>query len=320
MRNLELVRAEAAGGPADGLEPLDPRLTSILDLGSRDEYEAAADAVEELLGEGIHDIRLSVIYLYQAFVDRGLGGIAEVLSELGRMLEGDWGAFGPSDRKDKHVDKSVAWFFQHAMDLIEYREHKRDEVWSRWLASTAVDDLVRAGSETERILNRLSDDAFDASAERIGRALRWLREQQRTLEAHEKPALADESASPPVDAQGDDKGESDGGSIARAQSSMEARTRPSAKYHELCAKLDAFQELIRRSSHTKAALVGDDVLNLIEHFDPREYFPGLFADFFAELSGHIGRLSPHWEERESIAWKTMEQFYRVDIDGFVGDE
>jgi hypothetical protein len=89
-------------------------------------------------------------------------------------------------------------------------------------------------------------------------------------------------------------------------------------YYELVDKLEAFRRLIEKREMIKASVVADDVMHIIDNFDPRTYFPDMFADFSEKLSVHVQELSPHWDERESIAWKAMVQFYRVDLRRFVG--
>jgi hypothetical protein len=91
----------------------------------------------------------------------------------------------------------------------------------------------------------------------------------------------------------------------------------SHRFVELTQKLRAFEELIKKHEYRKAALVADDLQQIIEHFDPRSYFPEVFAGFSAHLSRNIHALAEHWDDRESVAWKALAQFYHVDLDGFV---
>ena len=91
----------------------------------------------------------------------------------------------------------------------------------------------------------------------------------------------------------------------------------SHKFLELQSKLRAFELLVEQGNHERAAVVADDLLQLIEHFDPRTYFPELFVQFSALFSTNIGLLEQHWERRESMAWKALDQFYRVDLKKFV---
>ena len=54
-----------------------------------------------------------------------------------------------------------------------------------------------------------------------------------------------------------------------------------------------------------------------QHVGMRTILAGLFASFGRAVSENIGVLSEHWEERDSLAWKALEQFYRVDLQRFV---
>jgi hypothetical protein len=86
---------------------------------------------------------------------------------------------------------------------------------------------------------------------------------------------------------------------------------------ELVRKLEAFESLIAQGKHQKAALVADDLTEMISRFDPRVYFPDLFSSFGKSLAENIEILGEHWESRESLSWKALEQFYRVDLKRFV---
>ena len=96
-----------------------------------------------------------------------------------------------------------------------------------------------------------------------------------------------------------------------AQASLTLEAVPTAR--------QAFEKLIEKRSFEKAALVGDDLMTLIENFDPRKYFPDLFASFGALLSANVSSIAPHWDRRSSLEWKTLQQFYQVDIRKFVGE-
>ena len=54
-------------------------------------------------------------------------------------------------------------------------------------------------------------------------------------------------------------------------------------------------------------------------FDPRKYFPELFASFSALLSSNVSAMAPYWDRRQSLEWKTLQQFYQVDLKKFVGE-
>jgi hypothetical protein len=91
----------------------------------------------------------------------------------------------------------------------------------------------------------------------------------------------------------------------------------SQHFVELSNKLRAFEILIEKGQQEKAALVADDVLQTLDAFDPRLYFPELFARFSGLVSTNIGSLSTHWQQKDSVEWKALTQYYKVDLKGFV---
>jgi hypothetical protein len=93
----------------------------------------------------------------------------------------------------------------------------------------------------------------------------------------------------------------------------------SPQFFQLQNKLAAFEILIQKGQFEKAAVVSNDLMELIKNFDPRQYFPELFAGFFGELNKSIQQVRPHLENRDPLTWDTLEQFYQVDLDGFVQD-
>ena len=56
---------------------------------------------------------------------------------------------------------------------------------------------------------------------------------------------------------------------------------------DLVRKLEAFESLIAQGKYQKAALVADDLTDAIARFDPRVYFPEVFASFGKCLSENI---------------------------------
>ena len=63
--------------------------------------------------------------------------------------------------------------------------------------------------------------------------------------------------------------------------------------------------------------MADDVNNTIENFDPRTFFPRVFASFTRTLALNIEQVAEAEDMRETPAWKAMEAFYHTDMDGFL---
>lgn len=90
-----------------------------------------------------------------------------------------------------------------------------------------------------------------------------------------------------------------------------------AALRELLEKLEGFDALIERGDSVRAAIIADDVQSLIDDFDPRRFFPALFAAHIARRVEHRAALS---EARQLAADERneLEQLYRVDLPAFVG--
>lgn len=86
---------------------------------------------------------------------------------------------------------------------------------------------------------------------------------------------------------------------------------------ELLDKLEAFDALLREGDALRAAIIADDVQKQIDHFDPRRFFPALFAAHIARRVAFRAALS---EARQQGAdeWSELEQLYRVDLHAFAG--
>lgn len=67
----------------------------------------------------------------------------------------------------------------------------------------------------------------------------------------------------------------------------------------------------------QAALVADDILEAIEQFDPRLYFPKLFSRFFMLLATRNEELLSFEDLKDSRQWQFLREFFKVDRDGFV---
>jgi chemotaxis protein histidine kinase CheA len=88
-------------------------------------------------------------------------------------------------------------------------------------------------------------------------------------------------------------------------------------FRQLRRKLAAFQKLVSSGDHERAAIVAQDLLHTLDHFDPRLYLPTMFRKFFRVLSLVGNDLTPHMTERTDLSYKAMLQLYQVDLDYFV---
>lgn len=101
---------------------------------------------------------------------------------------------------------------------------------------------------------------------------------------------------------------------------MPAMVEESPALSSLREKLQGFELLVDKGDYVRAAIVAQDVHDLIEGFDPVTYLPSLFAGYFRTMSRHLQRLLPHLEQGDTSHGRVLSRFYQADLAGFVSDE
>lgn len=314
MRDLAFLR-QPLPTPAKGLDSVDPALAVLASLADKEQYDELEAKIEALFDEGIHDVRAISYYLWIGWARRGIEALAEIFETLAAIVRDNLEGLGPVEKREAIVAKRIAWLAQKLGDAIEYHEAKRTAEWRAWSTSVSPADLDRVLAAAQAL-----DAAIDGSCPAARPALMALAPRLHGLaEALARPV--DEAPAEPAHSDGSQV-EPDGPAATAASPVVlragRAEVGVSPAYFELVRKLDAFKKLVEKRDLTRASIVADDVMNIIEHFDPRAYFPEMFADFSELLSTNVDGISAHWQERDSVSWKLMVQFYRVDLRRFVG--
>jgi hypothetical protein len=293
--------------PSQWLESVDPRLGAIGDLVGANKFDAAADTAEEVLAEGYLDIRPISVLLYASFVERGVDGIPAIVEAADLAVRDNFDAIGPNDKKKKALfDKRLGWLFERIVDQLEYGDKTKSEQFTAWTSKVAEERVELAAAATGTLTAMLASATYDVAPRAAGRLASWLRARAEMTVIVPMPAPVAAAPEPaprtPVIAEEDPS---------------RVSLRASHKFHELMQKLRAFETLVAKGRHEKAAVVAADVQQLIEHFDPRAYFPELFSEFAALMSENVATIAAHMDLRETPAWSAMDQFYRVDLKAFV---
>lgn len=284
------------------------------------------------------DVRTFAFACYLAWREGGVAALAFVetgiLATLGTNLE----CYGPAKKKEAHLDVRLAWAINTIADDVTYHEKAGTPEWKAWTANVdaAVFATVNAHrADVREALDRgptpRAADAFARLVTTLDRSLRPLVAAAAKVEPEPVAAVAPESApiSAPISAEEVTSSPARGrgrttpheaASRQRGDTPMGGDRVELAVSHaflELVRKLEAFERLVKAGKHQKAALVADDITALITNFDPRGYFPELFAEFGKNLAENIEVLADYWDQRDTIGWKALEQYYRVDLQRFV---
>ncbi|RKH00129.1 type VI secretion system protein IglI family protein [Corallococcus carmarthensis] len=324
MRDLSLCLRPVEGGPLERLESHDQRFLTVADLVQREAYAEAADAIEALDAEGAYEVRLSAYYLFAALREDGLVRLPDALEVLVALARAAAEEVSQGEGKDKSkpavlLNKALTWLFQTLLSALKYHHGKKDAGWEAWTKGFTDGKRKDALRGIQTLQAALEGPAFRNGAQGLAGLGQWLRET--TQERAAAPAPAAEPSKPAAPAKG--RGAKSAAPPAAPASPFPRTTGPlqlrgSAHLLELCDKLKAFEVLVERGDFQKAAMVSDDVLRTLEDFDPRRYLPELFTSFGALLNRHVGDIQEHWERKDSMEWRTLSQFYQVDLGAFVG--
>jgi hypothetical protein len=313
MRDLAFLR-EPIAASARGLDSVDPVLAELTTLADKDDLPELASRVEALFDDGVFDVRPITYYLWVAWRVQGIPALPDVFRTLAAIASTNLGSLGPTEKREAHFAKRVSWLLQKVGDLIQYNEAKRTPEWKSWEATVKAGQLDAALEALRELDGTLVDGLGMARQALMALAPRL----QSLRETFSRPV----DDAPPAELSKPSGAVATPASAAAADKTVLRAGRVdigvSAAYFDLVDKLEAFRVLVEKKDLQKASVVADDLMHLIESFDPRTFFPELFADFSEKLSGQIDELSPYWADRESLGWKAMVQFYRVDLRRFVG--
>jgi len=305
-----------------GLDSVDPRLLELADLGARRAYAAAAEKAAELVGEGIFDIRALSYLLYQSALDGGFAGLADLFKAVENLIGPSFQVIGPVKKREEHFDKRLAWVFDTLSETLAYAEARQSPEWQAWRAEGSREQAERAVENAEVLIGLVADSPFRNAMRSLGSLRNWLRTQQEALNAAKSVPPSDES-----DVAGN---AASNGAVSESQP-VEAQPKVSEhpamsnrieltvspRFVELCSRLEAFEKLIERREFLKAAYLADEIQQTLDNFDPRLYFPEIFARYSELLAKNIEVVAEYWDQKESAGWKALGQFCQVNLKGFV---
>lgn len=317
MRDLSLCVRDFESG-SQRLEATEPRFQQITELAQAEKYKEAADAVEALLAENLYEVRLLGYYLFAVLHEEGLPRLPAILETLVALIRRNWEGLPKGDKRAVLLNKSVTWLFRTLLDTLTYHQTKKDERWQGWWKASTEPQSALALKKAQELQELLPETVYRTGAQALAKLVPWLRELREQILANmpqdpppAPPSSAPQQPEPPA------QPEEPSPFLKLGQP---VQLIGSAHLVELCNKLKAFEMLIERQQFEKAALVSDDILVTLEGFDPRRFFPELFSSFGALLNKHVKHIQEHWERKDSTEWKTLSQFYQVDLERFVRSE
>jgi hypothetical protein len=294
------------------LETLDERLMAIDEHAAKGRFDEAAAICEQLIDEGIYDVRPLPYLWHAAFLEGGLSSLELSLRVIENLLGASRPALSPSKRQDSLIDKRLVWFFDTVDRAIEYHREHRSEIWGRIGSSFDEAILQQALEACDRVTGRLSCETMVEATRALGQLAARLRD----LRVTPAPAASVATAEPAVAPGGSAPAEPERAVQDRSElCSMQLRV--AQPFVDLCRQLEAAQVLLEKGDFLRAAVMVEAIGRSLGNFDPRSCFPALFAPFAALVAQHAGSLEKAGGAQGSSVWQALVQYAQVDLRGFV---
>ena len=315
--NIEILNKTLDVTENPGLDTLDPRFSDIATLVQNGDYLGAAARSEAILEENIYDIRIIAYFLYGIFIDEGVSAMADIFRSLSDLIENNWEAVGPVKKKEKQTRTSLSWLMKQLIKKLQYEEEKKRGSWNSWIAgvsSDQVQDTLDALEEFRMAVTQLLDDTAGPVLDGLMKIKEWLKAFQMVVYREPEPEAEEEAE---VKEKGDAKVRRK--SHVFASMNIEQKIGIEGSYHLklLIKKIEAFEQLVTEEKFSRAALVADDINNIIANFDPMVYFPRLFSKYSLLYALNIGELVSFEEHKNTVGWQAMQELYKVDLNSFV---
>lgn len=323
MLNTSLLDGPLAISP--DVDAGDAALHRIAEAADRGDYLDAAERAAALLDKRIYDIRFIGYFYFGVLLQQGITYLPDMLARIHTLLDDDFAALGPSNKRERTIDAALQWLLQTVVDRCRYHAAQHDETWAEWLsqlypglASEIAEGLDRVAADMQRLVEEPRCLAA------LGRLRRWVMDDlphaRPSAPAREHDAAPEPDAARKATARMPRNPPALQPSLQPSlQSIVQIDAAASPAMQALLRKLHAFELLIDRGDVGKAAVVASDIKEIIESFDPLAYLPALFSTYFRLLHQTMSDLLPYWEESDSPAWQALQRFYQVDLDAFLAE-
>jgi hypothetical protein len=323
----------AAAGPLDlgtlnkslpasekpGLDTLDPRFQNIATLVEGSDFVGAAAQTEALFREDIYDVRVVGYYLYGFFLQNGLGALGDIFDCLVKLAGENWAAIGPTKKKEQHAQNALFWFYTRLAKKLEAEIEAKGEEFEKWkgaVSSEQAQALIEKHQEFKKALSAIIPEP--KAGDLMKKVDDHLKAYAKLVYVEPIPEPAPTEAAPAEAAPAETAAGAPAARPAAGAGAVPGAPAMEGSFHLqlLMNKLKAFEVVIEKQDWNRAAVISDDIAAIVGAFDPRVYFPKLFATYYALLSKNIEQIAPLWDTKETPLWKALEQFYRVDLEGF----
>lgn len=341
MTDLTFVKnasvAASSQNPLSSDHPLQAQIDKIVSLIEQEKIDEASSLIEKIFTKGVLDIRLVAYYGYAHFVNHGIASFFEIFPLLIQTIQEHWENIKPANRKDKQVQNSLNWLILHLITKLKQLEKlfKKGEVHSLWSLST-VDITLE---QLDHAMQKLEDFKIffrerwpqSTTEERIMHLLQMIKDIRdfKEIEIQEKEnRIVESEIAEPVDevlqeelplSKEIEEVESSLEEIDKCveETLQQSERLTSDRMEHLVEKMKLFERLIVKNDFLKAALVAKDIDEMIENFNPLDYFPHFFSNYFSQVARNVPSLAEYTQNANVQQMKYLENLYKTDLDLFI---
>lgn len=314
--NIDLLFGNYPASESPGLDSTDPLFDEISTLVLAGNYVEAAQRSEQVISGHVYDIRVICYFLYGHFQVNGLSSLADILHVVTGVMGNNWEAVGPVRKKEKNVQTSLDWLFRLLAQTLQHEESKKTPLWDKWqtqVDTEQVGAIIQSGDDMRRAVGMRLEESSGTVIDNWSKIQQWLRLFQNVIYRNQPVEPPEEVLQSPVETPTGFSAPVRADGMPAAGSIVEG----SCHLDILQRKLAAFERLIEQQKYLHASLLADEINGLLSNFDPRLYFPKLFARFMLLQAKHIADIGEYMESRDTMEWQALSELLKVDIDAFV---
>jgi hypothetical protein len=318
-------------------EPAEAELAPLLSALSAGREEDAYARACALLEDSLVSAPAIAAFTSGTFRREGPASLEALFASLSLAVGPRWNRVGREDTRGRHFESAVCSALRDIASVWQFSIASGAPPWPAIDRATALSALRAATAFRSAASERYEEPRFSVHVSSVESLLRSALETARApvaiapatpqirVEEDEEapPRRVDRSPSPEPEASvrtsavREDPGSREHPLSDAVLESDTVTLEVTPALRALFEKLDAFEALIERDEHLRAAIVAADVQRELDAFDPRRYFPRLFAAHIARRVERRADLSLHARDRGGDEWNDLEELYRVDLDAFV---
>jgi hypothetical protein len=294
----------------------DVRFEEVVSLVDQEQLNEASTIIISILNEGKVDLRLVMYLFYTQFINKGISSLKSIFPAIKTIINDYWEKISPVNMRDKYLSSSLTWFLSTIGKKIKrseklYKSKKTDDFWNKSvgsLSSETIDQLIFESRELGAFLLKKTEDP--SINQYVLFISKWLENLKSMVEENidstpDEAPLTEAPLEEPIN------------ESSIPQSPIVAVLTPSEAMIHFFQKIQAFETSIENQNFEKAALISDDIDQIIKNFDPSLFFPKLFSKYFALSATHIDTLSYQIGNKGSLKWEALHRLYRTNLEEFM---